>query len=97
MELRCGRRDPFAVEIAFHGPGGSLPRWRFSRDLLLAGLHGGVGEGEVMIWPPEETSAGRALLLRLGPRDRHALFRGTALHHEPLARAHRRRDRSGRP
>ncbi|MEU8102033.1 SsgA family sporulation/cell division regulator [Streptomyces rubiginosohelvolus] len=74
MELRYKREDPFAVELAFHGPVGGLARWRFSRDLLLGGLRGTVGQGEVMIWPSEEHSAGSALFLQLGPQERHALL-----------------------
>ncbi|MFE3136396.1 SsgA family sporulation/cell division regulator [Streptomyces globisporus] len=46
-----------------------MARWRFSRDLLLSGMNGSAGEGEVKIWPSEESSAGRALFLRLGPAE----------------------------
>ncbi|MFB8384560.1 SsgA family sporulation/cell division regulator [Streptomyces rubiginosohelvolus] len=74
MELRYEREDPYAVELAFYVPDGCLALWRFSRDLLLAGLDGSVGEGEVAIWPSEETGAGRALFLQLGSDESHALL-----------------------
>ncbi|MBT2900292.1 SsgA family sporulation/cell division regulator [Streptomyces sp. McG3] len=74
MELRYEREDPFAVELAFHGPVGGLARWRFSRDLLLGGMRGSVGQGEVMIWPSEENRVGSALFLQLGPQECPALL-----------------------
>ncbi|MGW8889397.1 SsgA family sporulation/cell division regulator [Streptomyces sp. NPDC055749] len=74
MELRYEREDPFAVELAFYGPVGDLARWSFSRDLLLGGMRGSVGDGEVAIWPSEETEAGSALFLQLGPQECHALL-----------------------
>lgn len=41
--------DPYAVRLAFEDP--QLPVWRFARDLLLAGLHGPAGQGDVRIVP----------------------------------------------
>ncbi|MGW7587708.1 SsgA family sporulation/cell division regulator [Streptomyces rubiginosohelvolus] len=96
MELGYERRDPFAVELAFYGPAGAVARWRFSRELLLSGMDGSAGEGEVRIWPSEESSAGRALFLRLGPAGGSRGPRGSPFAGEPLARPHLH-NRSSRP
>ncbi|MFI1190004.1 SsgA family sporulation/cell division regulator [Streptomyces californicus] len=74
MDLRYDRDDPLAVDFTFHGPTGTLARWRFSRDLLLAGLDELVGQGEVMLWPSDEGPADSVLFLRLGLQERHALL-----------------------
>ncbi|WP_050490833.1 MULTISPECIES: SsgA family sporulation/cell division regulator [Streptomyces] len=81
MDLRYDRDDPLAVDFTFHGPTGALARWRFSRDLLLAGLDELVGQGEVMIWPSDEGPADSVLFLRLGLQERHALL---AVRREPV-------------
>ncbi|MER0429746.1 SsgA family sporulation/cell division regulator [Streptomyces microflavus] len=74
MELSYEREDPFAVKLAFYGPVGVMARWHFSRDLLLGGMNGSAGEGEVKIWPSKESSVGSALFLRLGPEECHAVL-----------------------
>ncbi|MFE9456464.1 SsgA family sporulation/cell division regulator [Streptomyces californicus] len=81
MDLRYDRADPLAVDFTFHGPTGALAQWRFSRDLLLAGLDQLVGQGEVMIWPSDEGPADSVLFLRLGLQERHALL---AVRREPV-------------
>ncbi|MDQ0988701.1 SsgA family sporulation/cell division regulator [Streptomyces sp. V2I9] len=81
IELHYEREDPLAVEFTFHGPTGTLARWSFSRDLLLAGLNDLVGQGEVMIWPSTENPTDSTLFLRLGLQERHALL---AVHRAPV-------------
>ncbi|MFF8556513.1 SsgA family sporulation/cell division regulator [Streptomyces sp. NPDC015501] len=83
VELRYERDDPLAVEFTFHGPTGTLARWSFSRDLLLAGMCEIAGQGEVMIWPSEEDPADSTLFLRLGLQERHAILavRRAPVHH----------------
>lgn len=83
VELRYEREDPLAVEFTFHGPTGTLARWSFSRDLLLAGMCEIAGQGEVMIWPSEEDPDDTTLFLRLGLQERHALLavRRAPVHH----------------
>ena len=48
-------QDPFAVSATFHSAEGSVT-WVFSRDLLLSGLHGRSGEGDIRIEPMHRTS-----------------------------------------
>ena len=50
VALRYAARDPYAVVVAFRGDDVSV-EWVFARDLLLSGLHGPCGEGDVHIWP----------------------------------------------
>lgn len=47
--------DPFAVSTTFHSAEGSVT-WTFARDLLLAGLHGRTGEGDISIEPMHRSS-----------------------------------------
>ncbi|MFD8702219.1 SsgA family sporulation/cell division regulator [Kitasatospora sp. NPDC059648] len=43
--------DPYAVRFAFHLPGDAPVVWVFARELLLDGLGGPSGEGDVHIRP----------------------------------------------
>jgi hypothetical protein len=74
--------DPFAVSATFHSAEGSVT-WVFSRELLLAGLHGRSGDGDIRIEPMHRTSrsiirfelsspSGRAVLE--GPLDQARQF-----------------------
>ncbi|MFE1772889.1 SsgA family sporulation/cell division regulator [Streptomyces sp. NPDC059008] len=49
---RFGYRSdrPYEVEVAFLSRGRTVSTWRFARDLLLEGLSGEVGEGDVRVW-----------------------------------------------
>lgn len=73
--LRYSADDPFAVTVAFGSGGepGADVQWVFARELLLAGLEGPSGDGDVRVWPaadgrPDTTCValsspdGRALL-----------------------------------
>ena len=42
--------DPFAVTVTFMTVDGDVV-WAFARDLLVRGLSGPAGEGDVHIWP----------------------------------------------
>ena len=70
--------DPFAVRIAFGGPGDDGISWLLARDLLRAGLDRPAGEGDVRVWPARTT--GDVLFLHLRAPSGEALFevsRGT--------------------
>ncbi|MDQ0381935.1 SsgA family sporulation/cell division regulator [Amycolatopsis thermophila] len=43
--------DPYAVTLSFRADRGSWVEWCFARDLLVAGLSGPAGEGDVRIRP----------------------------------------------
>lgn len=60
--------DPYAIHLAFpcHGTA-----WVFARDLLIAGMHGTAGEGDVLI--ERTTTAGVQVTLR-SPYGRLALM-----------------------
>ncbi|MCF1597803.1 SsgA family sporulation/cell division regulator [Streptomyces muensis] len=52
--LHYDRRDPFAVRMTFPAPAtleGVEVCWTFSRELLLGGLEGAVGDGDVRVRP----------------------------------------------
>jgi hypothetical protein len=53
--LQYAVNDPFAVSATFHSAEGSVT-WVFSRELLLAGLHGASGEGDIRVEPMHRTS-----------------------------------------
>lgn len=53
--------DPFAVTVTFRTPQGDLP-WTFARGLLVHGLDGRVGDGDVRVWP-STTARGRAVVM----------------------------------
>ena len=50
--------DPYAVRLVFRGPSSSVD-WLVSRNLLLNGLAGPTGDGDVRCWPDRDRS-GRA-------------------------------------
>ncbi|MEU9043204.1 MULTISPECIES: SsgA family sporulation/cell division regulator [unclassified Kitasatospora] len=43
--------DPYAVRFAFHLPGDAPVTWFFARELLLDGIGGPAGEGDVHVHP----------------------------------------------
>ncbi|MFF0446077.1 SsgA family sporulation/cell division regulator [Streptomyces sp. NPDC004609] len=77
VELRYGTEDPYAVRMTFHLPGDAPVTWAFSRDLLLDGIVGPSGDGDVHIAPmgPEELSD---LGIRLQVGGDRALFQVSA-------------------
>jgi Streptomyces sporulation and cell division protein, SsgA len=53
VELRYESTDPYAVRMTFHLPGDAPVTWAFGRELLLDGINGPSGEGDVHIAPTE--------------------------------------------
>jgi hypothetical protein len=77
VELRYESADPYAVRMTFHLPGDAPVTWAFGRDLLLAGINGPSGDGDVHITPtqPERLSD---VSIRLQVGGDRALFRASA-------------------
>ncbi|MFJ7245707.1 SsgA family sporulation/cell division regulator [Kitasatospora sp. NPDC098652] len=51
VDLGYEAGDPYAVRFTFHLPGDAPVTWVFARELLLDGLGGPSGEGDVRIGP----------------------------------------------
>lgn len=77
VELGYETRDPFAVRMTFHLPGDAPVTWAFGRELLLDGINGPSGDGDVHITPtgPEDLSD---VSIRLQVGADQALFRSSA-------------------
>lgn len=76
VTLSYTTEDPFAVTAAFAGDGLTI-EWVFARDLLIGGLDGPTGEGDVHVWP--SWGSGRDLvLLSLTSPDGHAVLEADA-------------------
>lgn len=77
VELRYEAGDPYAVRMTFHLPGDTPVTWTFGRELLLDGLNGPSGDGDVHIEPTGPEALGDvSIQLQVGS-DR-ALFRAGA-------------------
>ena len=50
--------DPYAIRMAFHVGADEPVEWIFARELLAAGLHGPAGEGDVQVWPSDDSGLG---------------------------------------
>ncbi|MEU2165057.1 SsgA family sporulation/cell division regulator [Streptomyces chengbuensis] len=78
MRLRYESSDPYAVRVAFTADDSDeAVEWIIGRDLLIDGLEGPVGEGDVRIWPAGERDRG-AVYIVLKPPDGAALLEATA-------------------
>jgi hypothetical protein len=77
VELTYETTDPYAVRMTFHLPGDAPVTWAFGRELLLDGINGPAGDGDVRVEPsaPEELSD---VHIRLQVGGDHALFRAGA-------------------
>ncbi|MFC4955255.1 SsgA family sporulation/cell division regulator [Streptomyces mauvecolor] len=77
VELTYDAMDPYAVRMTFHLPGDAPVTWAFGRELLLDGINGPAGDGDVRVEPsgPEELSD---VHIRLQVGGDHALFRAGA-------------------
>ncbi|ATW49447.1 SsgA family sporulation/cell division regulator [Streptomyces peucetius] len=77
VELGYETGDPYAVRMTFHLPGDTPVTWVFGRELLLDGINGPSGEGDVHIAPVGPASlSGVGIRLRVGRES--ALFRAGA-------------------
>jgi len=47
--------DPYAVRMAFHVGTDEPVEWIFARDLLAAGIESPQGEGDVKVWPAQQS------------------------------------------
>jgi hypothetical protein len=78
-ELWFDRHDPYAVVATFDVGGGRGIRWTFARDLLVDGLAGIAGEGDVAVWPDQAPTGGTpTVVLRLASPDGAALLHAEA-------------------
>lgn len=77
VELGYESCDPYAVRLTFHLPGDAPVTWTFARELMVDGVGGPAGDGDVRIAPAEAESQGD-VLIRLQVGAEHALFRSGA-------------------
>ncbi|WP_329165109.1 SsgA family sporulation/cell division regulator [Streptomyces sp. NBC_01717] len=74
MRLRYEPSDPYAVRAAFTlDDSDEAVEWIIGRDLLIEGLKGPVGEGDVRLWPAGERDRGSVYIV-LKPPDGVALL-----------------------
>jgi hypothetical protein len=74
--LRYDVRDPYAVQVSFYtggGPDGDVVEWTFARQLLTDGVSGPVGEGDVQVWPSNDSGSSVVCLALSSPSGK-ALF-----------------------
>ena len=64
--------DPYAVELAFHAAGSDVSWW-MARTLLLRGLAGPEGEGDVLVWPSVDEDSRAVLVMEFRSPDGHLL------------------------
>ncbi|MEU0687049.1 SsgA family sporulation/cell division regulator [Streptomyces uncialis] len=53
VELGYEAADPYAVQLTFHLPGDAPVSWTFGRELLVDGVAGPCGDGDVHIAPDD--------------------------------------------
>jgi len=71
--------DPYAVRVAFHTGSSEIVEWTFARSLLTDGVTHPVGDGDVQVWPANNTGQPTVCLSLSSPS-------GRALFEAPLAR-----------
>jgi len=64
--------DPYAVTLSFRAERGRWIEWCFARDLLVAGLSGAAGDGDVRI-RPDSGSDPDQMLMELESPDGYAV------------------------
>ncbi|GAA3832443.1 MULTISPECIES: SsgA family sporulation/cell division regulator [Amycolatopsis] len=64
--------DPYAVTLSFRADRGRWVEWCFARDLLVEGLNGPAGEGDVRI-RPDVTAGPDQLMMELESPDGYAI------------------------
>lgn len=74
--LRYDSNDPWAVRVAFQtgGEGDGIVEWMFARQLLIDGVAGACGEGDVRVWPALR-GAERVVNLAMASPSGAALFK----------------------
>jgi hypothetical protein len=77
--LQYDPRDPWAVSLDF---GEGNVRWTFARDLLIEGLDGPAGIGDVQVWPTVDARGLATTVVALSSPDGVALLEGPT---RPLA------------
>ncbi|MFI6878315.1 SsgA family sporulation/cell division regulator [Streptomyces sp. NPDC050400] len=80
VELRYESTDPYAVRLTFHLPGDAPVTWAFGRELLVDGVNGAAGDGDVRVSPVELAGGGAGEMpgevhIRLQVGHDQALFR----------------------
>lgn len=80
VELKYEATDPYAVRLTFHLPGDAPVTWAFGRELLVDGVNGATGDGDVRVSPVEREGGGVGELpgevhIRLQVGSDQALFR----------------------
>ncbi len=81
VELRYESTDPYAVRLTFHLPGDAPVTWAFGRELLVDGVNGAAGDGDVRVSPVELAGGGGTgempgeVHIRLQVGNDQALFR----------------------
>lgn len=68
VELGFDARDPYAVTAAFHTEFGEVV-WTFARELLVNGLTGPTGDGDVEVWPAVGITGAAAVRLEFRSPD----------------------------
>ncbi|MFF5279779.1 SsgA family sporulation/cell division regulator [Streptomyces sp. NPDC000133] len=78
MRLRYEPSDPYAVRAAFTlDDSDEAVEWIIGRDLVIEGLKGPVGEGDIRLWPAGERDRGSVYII-LKPPDGVALLEAPA-------------------
>jgi Streptomyces sporulation and cell division protein, SsgA len=72
VDLRYTASDPYAVTVAFRGDDISV-EWVFARDLLLDGMLGPCGQGDVHVWPGHRADR-ELVFVSLSSPDGHAVL-----------------------
>ncbi|AJE84074.1 MULTISPECIES: SsgA family sporulation/cell division regulator [Streptomyces] len=74
VELRYETADPYAVRLTFHLPGDAPVTWAFGRELLIDGVGGPCGDGDVRIAPADPELLNE-VLIKLQVGSDQAVFR----------------------
>lgn len=72
--LRYGAHDPYTVHLDNHVELPDPVSWMLSRELLLAGLDGPAGVGDISLWPGPEPE-GDSVFLTLHGEEESVLLR----------------------
>ncbi|QKW07848.1 SsgA family sporulation/cell division regulator [Streptomyces sp. NA04227] len=76
VELRYETADPYAVRLTFHLPGDAPVTWAFGRELLIDGVGGPCGDGDVRIAPADSEQL-HEVLIKLQVGSDQAVFRAS--------------------